>query len=310
MESVKAAIPTFRQVSGGFDLPAELVTQVDLIVERSADAADAVRQLALLPGLLEIDRERLREGAINQLKDRPFLALVPAVHYHPDGKITHRTNGGEANVERHLAFLVGMHLVIAEGLLRHFLARTLVRFSESTLLDALASWPHLPPNRGQILLRASERFAAHDWVSSGVITATTFEAVLRDLLRAVGYHALKAERDGVLMDETLNSLLRAEPARAVLGAGFCDLAEYVLCDSALGWNLRNEVAHGTVRPEALAPSRVLLLWLLIIRLSGFVGPAASESAEPGGEESEDAQASVASRTKPSDTQDDSSHSGE
>lgn len=148
------------------------------------------------------------------------------------------------------------------------------------MLDALGAWPHLPATRQTILAYAAERFAAHDWVGSGYVAATQFEAVLRDLLRAGGYHALKAERDGAMMDETLNSLLRCEAAQQVLGTGFCSLAEFVLCDSALGWNLRNEIAHGTVRAEALSPARVLLLWLLVVRLTCFsVMVESGESAE-------------------------------
>jgi hypothetical protein len=102
-----------------------------------------------------------------------------------------------------------------------------------------------------------------------VIILTVYEAVLRDLVRALGYSALKVER-GVQMDETLNSLLRAEPTLAVLGPAHCKLAEYVLCDPELGWNLRNEVAHGTIHAEALTPTRVLLAWLLVVRLTCFV----------------------------------------
>lgn len=277
MESVKAAIPTFKRFSRRFDLPPELTREVDTIVERSADTAQAIRQVALLPGLLEIDKERLREIATDQLKDTPLLALMPSAQYHPDGKVTHRTDGGAANVEQRVASLVGMHLELVEALLRHFLAAVVGRVEPTSLSRALGDWPHLSPARARLLEHASERFAAGDAVSAGYIAATQFEAVLRDLLRAGGYHALKAENEGTLMDETLNSLLRGEPARQLLGLGFCSLAEYVLCDHALGWNLRNEVAHGTVRFEALSLSRVLLLWLLIVRPTCY----AVTSASPG-----------------------------
>src|SRR5262249_58567122 len=38
------------------------------------------------------------------------------------------------------------------------------------------------------------------------------------------------------------------------------------CKPRLGWNVRNEVAHGTVKPDALTPTRVLLVWLLLTRI--------------------------------------------
>lgn len=182
-----------------------------------------------------------------------------------------------ANLERHVAFGVGTHLVLVEATLRYFLRSAITRLDPSTLVEALAEWPHLPPHRGALLAVAAERFASRDFVSSGVIVLTVYEAVLRDLVRALGYPALKVER-GVQMDETLNSLLRAEPTVAVLGPAHCKLAEFVLCDPELGWNLRNEVAHGTVRPDALTPTRVLLAWLLLVRITCFVAKPSEESA--------------------------------
>jgi hypothetical protein len=93
------------------------------------------------------------------------------------------------------------------------------------------------------------------------------------------YPALKVER-GVQMDETLNSLLRAEPTLAVLGPAHCKLAEYVLCDPELGWNVRNEIAHGTIHADALTPTRVLLAWLLVVRLTCFVATPSGETSPP------------------------------
>ncbi len=66
---------------------------------------------------------------------------------------------------------------------------------------------------------------------------------------------------------------------AILGRAHCKLVEYVLCDPELGWNLRNEVAHGTVRADALTPTRVLLAWLLVVRLTCFVAEHTAASAD-------------------------------
>jgi hypothetical protein len=277
MEALKASVPTFQKISGNFTVSPELIALVDEIVAHRQGAADAVRQLAVLPGLLEIDGARIREAAREQLKERHFVSLFPAIAIHPDGKITHRADGADGHLDRHVALLVGAHLMIVEYLLQHFLVQVIDGIDERTLFDSLAEWPHLAERRQQLLAHASARFAARDWVSFGYIAATTFEAVLRDLLRALGYHALKLERDGTQMDETLNALLRGEHARKTLGEGFCALAEYVLCEPELGWNLRNEIAHGTVAAQHFSPSRMLLVWLLVVRVTCFV----ARSAVPG-----------------------------
>jgi|GEM_PF-3991718 len=283
MGAIKRAIPAFKQVSGTLTIPKELLATIDLLLASSPRLPGALRQLSVLPGLLEVDVESLRETAREQLRQSPFAALVPTEHYHLDGKVTFRSNDFDGNVERHVASLIGCHLVFVEALLRYFLANAASRLKPSTLTEALASWPHLPPHRAALLTVAAERFASGDFISSGVVVLTVYEAVLRDLLRAIGYPALKVER-GVQMDETLNSLLRGEAAREILGAGYCDLAEYVLCEPALGWNLRNEVAHGTVRPDSLSPTRVLVVWLLLLRITCFTrtapdGPDPAPSSE-------------------------------
>jgi hypothetical protein len=281
MASIQSSVPAFKQTSGTFTLPPELLADIDNILA-SASLPGAIRQLSLFPGMLEVDAAALRATAKEQLKELVFLQVIPSVHYHPDGKITFRSNDPDGNVEKHAAFLVGAHLAFVEALLRYVLAQALGRFEPRTLIDALAAWPHLPTHRARLLAVAAERFAKADWISSGFIVIPIYEAVLRDLLRAGGYPALKSEPGGVQMDETLNSLIRCASARSVLGDGYCDLVEYVLCDPALGWNLRNEIAHGTIHARALTPMRVFLAWLLLVRLTCLTAlpNAAKEGAEP------------------------------
>ncbi|HXK18974.1 MAG TPA: DUF4209 domain-containing protein [Polyangiaceae bacterium] len=268
MGAIQGAIPEFKEVTSTLTIPKELLATIDTMLTTSPHLPGAVRQLAVLPGLLEVDIDNLRESAREHLRESPLAGLLPSEHYHLDGKVTFRSNDFDGNVERHVAFLVGGHLALVEALLHYFLTNAGPRLEPGTLVHALADWPHLPPQRAALLAVAAERFARDDFISSGVIVLTVYEAVLRDLLRAIGYPALKVER-GIQMDETLNSLLRGEAAQQVLGPPHCKLAEYVLCDPELGWNLRNEVAHGTVRPESLSATRVLLVWLLLIRVTCF-----------------------------------------
>lgn len=270
MLSIQSAVPEFKEHSVRLTLPSELLGVVDGILNSTPELGSAIRQLSVLPGMLEVDLEHLRKAAAEQLKGMAFLGRVPSTHFHPDGKVTSQSDDLEGNLERHVGLLIGSHLALTEFLLLHVLRQIHARFEPTTLLDALARWPHLAEHRRDLLALASERFAAQDWVSSGFITMLVLEAVLRDLLRAGGYSALKLEPGGVQMDETLGSLLSNRIARAALGDGYCDLANYVFCDPALGWNLRNEIAHGTIRPDNLPPARVFLAWLFLIRVTCLV----------------------------------------
>lgn len=282
MRAVQAQIPRLNTVRMPLSIPADFLAYIDRLVATSTPSS-ALRQLAVIPGLLSIDADSIRAAAQEQLKEALFLGLGPSDNLHPDGKVIFRSEGMDGNVEIHMARMIHFYLAMLERALAYFLQQTVSRFDSHTLVDALAQWPHLPSHRKALLTVAAERFAAQDWAASGFIVLPLYEAILRDLLRAGGHAAIKFEPGGILADETLNSLLRSTPVRDLLGPHHCQLVEFILCNSGLGWNLRNDVAHGTIRPEALTGPRLLLVWLLIIHLTCFVagpGSADREGAEP------------------------------
>lgn len=277
--SIRAAIPGFREHAESFNVPAEILAEIETLIAQSKSPAVAIRILSVQPGLLELNLDALRRKAREQLSQRPFLALVPTRQFHPEGRISFASDDSNGNLDHWTATLCRFRMVMIEAVLQHFLAKTLANFDERTLVAALAEWPYLGAERRLLLEVAAERFSNRDWVSSGYIVTTVYEAVLRDLLRANGHSALKIEPGGVQMDETLNSLIHGEPSRAALGRPHCDLVDYVLCNPSLGWNLRNEIAHGTVRAAAFSPARVLLVWLILIRVTTLV-PICGRASKP------------------------------
>lgn len=267
-EAIRAAVPEFQAISGSARIPADAIEELERLVENSSNPSVAVRQLAVLPGLLEVPLDDFRHAAEQRLKEQLFWRFARSVHYH-DGKVTFSGGNDEAKTNESLALFASFHQVFVEALLGHFLRLTHERLRDDTMFDALAGWPHLAAVRQPLLARASERFAKSDFVSSGVLVTTLYEAVLRDLLRAGGYSALKTDASGIMADETLNSLLQNSPARDILGEGHVWFVEHVLCRPHLGPNMRNAIAHGTATTETLTPTRVLLVWLFLIRVTSL-----------------------------------------
>lgn len=169
-----------------------------------------------------------------------------------------------------MAEAAGLHLLLIEYALNNALRMLFDGgMPDDALVRAVAWWPHLSPERVPLLARASERFAQRDFLSSGVMVVTLYEAVLRDLARAVNYAALKVDPDGLTSDETLATVLSRPAVRQVLGADHAWFVEFLLCRPHLGLNLRNEVAHGNFTERELSPTRVLLVWRFIIRLAAL-----------------------------------------
>lgn len=276
-EAIRAAVPEFKAISGSATIPPEALDEVERLVAGGPDPSAVVRQLAVLPGLLEVPIDDFRTYAQRRLNEQLFWRFARSVHYQ-DGKLTFSGRNDDAKMSESLALSTSFHQIFVEALLGHFLRLAHENFRDDTLYDALAAWPHLSAARQPLLARASERFAKSDFVSSGVLVTTLYEAVLRDLLRAGGYSALKTDASGIMADETLNSLLQNSPAKEVLGEGHVWFLEHVLCRPHLGPNMRNAIAHGTATIETLTPTRVLLVWVFLVRVTCLTwAPEASSS---------------------------------
>jgi hypothetical protein len=282
-DAIRTSTAEMKEISSTVSLPLELRSQVDEILELAPSLPAALRQLSAIAGPLDLPVEMVEEAAANSLAQAPFLAMIRSVKYR-DGKIAFLGNTPEARLRESVGRTAGFHLVLVELLLHYFLQRSMDRFTETTLSESLAAWPHLGRKQGEVLGVASRQFAAQDWVSAGFIVATTFEAVLRSLMRACGYPALKGGSSGVLMDETLPSLLQQDAVRSILGRDLVWFAEHVFCRPDIGLNLRNEIAHGNIGAADLNATRVLLMWLFVLRVTCFCVPSSSSVPSPSQDE--------------------------
>jgi hypothetical protein len=252
-------------------IPIEYIKAIDQIVEREPNWPAAIRMLTLVPFITTAPVSTFEQTATERVESSPLWAMIKSSRYR-DGKLVFEADDPEAKKKESMAQAAEIHLTIVLKLLGHFLDATRDRWTETGLLDALGNWPLMDPKRKPFLQRAAERFTQEDWLSSGVIVATQYEGMVRDLARAAGYHALKGDGGtAILMDEALNSLVRVPEIRKLLGEEHVWWVEFLLCDAELGPNYRNEIAHANLDAAALSPTSVFLLWLLMVRLT-FYGP--------------------------------------
>jgi hypothetical protein len=258
-------------VSTRLAIPAEYLRIVDEIIAREPTWHGAIRQLALVPLITTAPIAAFESGAEETLSSSPLWAFLRTGQYR-DGKPAFDSDNAEGKLKENVALSASIHLSIVEVLLRHFLQSTRNRWTPTGLFEALSDWPLLDDKHRPFLRTASERFASQDWISAGMTLLPRYEAVLRDLLRAGGYHALKAAdgRPGVLMDETLSSLVTSRRVTDMLGNDYTWWVRFVMCDPELAPNLRNEAAHGTLEASDLTPARLLLVWLFFVRLTFYV----------------------------------------
>jgi hypothetical protein len=269
--AIRAAEAVMASRSFSIPVPDEYVTRMREILARAPSISIAVRHLASIATTFPVayyDR-----AAEQSLSEFVFANLLPRIHYR-QGMVVFRSDGPESKKAEAMAEYASIHLAQVEAMLDIFLRDTLDvgRFAVTTLYDAVSEWPVMDPGRRPFLLRASERYASSDWISSGLIVATVYEALLRSLVRASGHHALKVDANGIQSFETLGTMLRQPALRAALTEDHVWFVEHVLCRPHLGPNVRNEAAHGSLEASQLTRARVLLLWLFVIRLTNY-GPA-------------------------------------
>jgi hypothetical protein len=256
----------FKPYSARMQIPQEILDAITEILERSPDVQPVLDGLAAFPLLMELSMDHVRESAKKSMEKSVAWRLLPSVT-HRDGKISAISTTEEDKLREQISFVSGIHIAMNEVIVGNSLARMIARLAPDDLYDLVSRCPGLQRARLPLLATASERFHARDWISSGVLACVLYEAVLRDFIRWTGYPARAVTPDGLHADQTLGDMLCREEVVNVLGEPHVQMLKHILLDPEHGMNLRNDVAHGTVKHEALSPARVLLVWLFMIRLS-------------------------------------------
>ncbi len=250
-------------------LPAQHAAIASRLAAPDVSVPEALGHLALLPRLLEIPEDSVAKWAKDQVAEASLANLIDVVVTSGDGRTRFQATTTEDR-EKYQAGMISTLLAgQAEALVMLWYQQAKPRVTATSLVAALGEWHLMPPSSWPFLLRASERFAAGDWLSAGTLAVTNYEAALRGLLRAAGHSALKTSASGGMAHETLNSLMESERVKQLLGKNHCRFVSHLLCDSQLGINLRNNVAHGLAREGDLSPGRILLVWLLLVRLTCY-----------------------------------------
>lgn len=265
-EAMKQGEAEFKPYSMELRVPQPIMDHVNEIVARSPSVQVVLQSLAAFPLLMELSKEHIEASAKKSMEGFIAWRVFPSAA-HRDGKIVSVSHSEDDHVREQMALVSKIHIGTNELILHHVLAKIFENITATDLFAAVSACPGLDRKRLPFLQTASERFKAQDWISCGVVTTVTYEAVLRDFVRSTGYPARQVEPDGTHADQTLGDMLRAPEVRHVLGDQHVAMVTHVLGDPEHGMNLRNDVGHGTAHPGALTPERLLLIWLFMIRLT-------------------------------------------
>lgn len=289
--AIKAESARMKGQPVDINVSGDAIKHVLEILGRAPGVPTAIRTLASMPDFVHMPIKEYEKAATDALSESPLLAMIPSATFRANKiSLTADISDPKSKIKEVLSMYGQIHLAQVEALLLAFLRAAFRReVAADVLVQATRRPDWLGEERFALLVQASQHFAKQEWFSSGILLAIAYEGVLRDLLRATGYAALKYSTDGTTSDELLNSLAWSRAAEELLGLPYLALMRFLLCDPELGANLRNEIAHANALPGALPPQRVLLIALLLVHLTLFepTAPATEAGGAEVGEEEVD-----------------------
>jgi len=221
-----------EQLIGGGDLSAAFGRIAGYFIPKANDARKLLEQLRT---------------------DAPLLSIIPISIIASDGHTTAKINSldedPDGRLHKQLAETVGFY----QPFLAHTLAKVRERYAPTTenILDFLCQSPLLADSRNGLLRDGLLAYEQEDFVKAIHVLVPQVEDILRNFLGHMGRPTLKTVRGqpGIMDARNMNDVLRDEQMRTVLTENLWRYLEVVYVDKR-GMNLRNDLAHGLLPPNA------------------------------------------------------------
>jgi lysyl-tRNA synthetase class 1 len=185
--------------------------------------------------------------------DAPLMSIIPisviASDGHTEAKIGSLDDDPDGRLHKQLAETIGFY--------QPFLAYALTKLREKygvtadSVLDFLCQSPLFADRRGGLLQDGLTAYEQEDFVKAIHVLVPQIEDILRNFLGHLGRPALKTVRNhpGIMDAKSMNDILSDQVVRDVLTENLWRYLEVVYIDKR-GLNLRNDLAHGLLAPNA------------------------------------------------------------
>lgn len=272
------------------------------ITEHVQEAERAVSGKSGVAALLTMARlhggaqfARLKAGAQESMQTHLFSAAFASTHYGPDGRVVAKTPGGLSGVDTDLdqqlfGLMMRHYLLDIELVCRAVILPALgiiqrehtVRKSELAQLMSLA--PVVPPGRAEQFAKGLWEGFEYDFATATYILAPQVENLVRWHLKQRQVLTTTVDRSGIENEVGLSALIDLPQIVEVFGEDLAFELRALFC-SALGPNIRNQVAHGLLNHDECntVPAVYAWWWVLRLTLKSFHDaqvPAGHPSVEP------------------------------
>jgi hypothetical protein len=223
--------------------------------------------------------KELSESAKEIMQKSLLGSLCGSSHMSSDGRVIAKTpamnlSAGEDDPDNQAAlhrqiqqqFSIEVQLVV-EGQILPALRQLLLehRFTKGLMVAACHHSPIVPQSREKLLGYALWLGFEYEFGAAIHLLCPQFEHIVRLQLKDAGAHTSNIDKEGIENENGLSTLMELPEALKLFGEDLTFEIKSVFTD-ALGFNLRNEVAHGLLDDNTSSSIHTIYAWWTVLRL--------------------------------------------
>ncbi|TNH42995.1 DUF4209 domain-containing protein [Photorhabdus luminescens] len=223
--------------------------------------------------------EKLAVSAKKTIQNSFFSNLFESSRMSSDGRIIARTpamnlrageddpaNKAALHRQIHQQFSIQVQLVV-EGQIMPALRQLCMehRVTKELMVSICHDSPIVPNDRVNLLGDALWLGFEYEFGSAIHLLCPQIEHIVRSQLKEVGAHTSNIDKGGIENENGLSTLMELPEAVQVFGENLTFEIKSIFTES-LGYNLRNQVAHGLLDDDASSSIATVYAWWMILRL--------------------------------------------
>lgn len=223
--------------------------------------------------------KELSDAAKELIQKSPIGGLFGSSHMSTDGRVIAKTpamnlGAGEddpanqAAMHRQIQQQLSIEIqLVVEGQILPSLRQLLMehRFTRDFIVAACYHSPIVPYSREELLGYALWLGFEYEFGAAIHLLCPQVEHIVRSKLKEAGAHTSNIDREGIENENGLSTLIEMEEAHNLFGEDLIFEIKSIFTDS-LGFNFRNEVAHGLIDDNTSSSIQSVYAWWMILRL--------------------------------------------
>jgi tetratricopeptide (TPR) repeat protein len=260
----------------GIDISDMVKQSIEHVADKQSPEEALMYFTALFNGA---NYKRLEESAKKTIQGSFFSSFFGSIQMSSDGRVVAKTpamnlNADEDNPVNQAAlhrqiqqqFSIEVQLVV-EGQILPALRQLLMehRFTKDFMVAICNHSPIVPQNRDELLGYALWLGFEYEFGAAIYLLCPQVEHIIRTQLKDAGAHTSNLDKEGIENENGLSTLMDLPEAHKLFGDDLTFELKSVFTDS-LGFNLRNEVAHGLLDDDTSSSIHTIYAWWMVLKL--------------------------------------------